>query len=78
MSRLTDEQLQQAYDSVRGCESIKRLKAVADAAVAAYVAEMGNPVGEIVAAFDDLTCVSIAEMPPVGTKLYVKPKEPTL
>jgi hypothetical protein len=31
-----------------------------------------EPVGQVVQAFDDLTAVSIPNMPPVGTKLYAK------
>lgn len=44
MSRLTDEQLKAAYNAPnRG--HLSSLRAVEDAAVAAYVAEMGEPVG---------------------------------
>ena len=34
-----------------------------------------EPIGEIVQAFADMTCVSIPVMPPVGTKLYAAPPQ---
>lgn len=41
----------------------------------APVAKKQEPIGEIVEAFADMTCVSIPVMPPVGTKLYASPRE---
>jgi hypothetical protein len=41
----------------------------------APVTEKSEPIGEIVEAFADMTCVSIPVMPPIGTKLYASPRE---
>lgn len=96
MNRLTDEQLDEIYTtanlaaaSVEGMHSwlIAGLRAVADAAVAAYVAEMGEPVAwaNLASDFDDEHRAIFTDKVKANdyhrlcydlTPVYAMPKEP--
>jgi hypothetical protein len=56
-----------------GQTGIKRLQKLAVPPNFSMDVVESEPIGEIVQAFDDLTAVSIPNMPPVGTKLYAAP-----